>query len=203
MDQGIAPVCRRDADATATGVGRRQGWASSGGSLVAHRHSVLFFVLLLSFSLFYSFPFTRLRLLLFPLSLKAAINALRRRYDALRRNSYEGGVEGVGGPGILLFVFIFVFVFFVVVLFDTVRFRCRCFSSSRLAVSSLLYPTGHYVEGLLLPRDRTKRDTSLYTHTHPAVSLARRGAILRLDLILRDHYVGRHRQVLRYVLVLA
>lgn len=32
--------------------------------------------------------------------------------------------------------------------------------------------------------------------------LAGRGAILRLDLILRDHYVGRHRQVLRDVLVL-
>lgn len=45
-----------------------------------------------------------------------------------------------------------------------------------------------------------KRDT-LYTSRFLSVHYD--GAVLRLDLILRDHYVGRHRQVFRYILVLA
>lgn len=56
------------------------------------------------------------------------------------------------------------------------------------------------VEGLLSSCGRTNGYT-LYTSRFLSVHCD--GMILRLNLILRNHYVGRHRQVLRYILVLA
>jgi hypothetical protein len=67
--------------------------------------------------------------------------------------------------------------------------------------TSVLYSTLVNVEGAPLSSRETEQ-TGHFVYIS-FLSVHCDGAILRLDLILRDHYVGRHRQVLRDILVLA
>lgn len=113
---------------------------------------------------------------------KAAIGASRYRYDTLRGNSYEGEVEGVGGPGGAF-----------IVLFDSLLPLFSAFPSfpsfffSQPTVFTLLWPKRVECAPLMTVY---KRDI-LYTSRF--YWLVVNEAILRLDLILRDHYVRCHR----------
>lgn len=125
-------------------------------------------------------PFSTHFALLAPFSyLKAAIGVSRYRYDTLRgirtKEEWRGWV-----------------------VLGRLHRPLRPFASVVLSFPSFFFslPT---VFTLLQPKRVECSSHDRINGTCPVYI----SCLLRLDLILRDHYVGRHRQVLRHVLVLA